>query len=148
MNIKELGELLVKAPKIPFQQVRVGDYIYNDEDRGVARHGKIVEITSFGELISEDGIYVALESCKPSLYLLHRDRPKIPTEIGSYIRVISQLTEGRGPTPKPGEILKSYSGFQGEPVWRASETSVGFYSVYFEVHGVDWEQVWVSTNGS
>lgn len=147
MDIKELGELLVQAREIPFQQVRVGDIIYNDEGRGCIRYGKIQTINSQGDLITEDGIYVAVKDFKPEakLYLLKRDKAPMPTKIGSYIRI----TDTRPQKPfDEGVVLRLNKTPKGRVCWQVSKNSLGYYEQFFIDQDVEWEQVWLTDNGS
>jgi len=145
MNIKELGGLLSDARRISYDQVRVGDIIYNDEGRGCGRYGKIKSIKG-GDLLSEDGIYVAVKYNDPDaeLYLLKKAKTPLPTEIGSYIRITD--TKPRQ-TLNEGVVLRLNEG-RSKPVWQVGTNSGGYYEQFFEEQDIEWEQVWLTTNGS
>lgn len=146
MDIKELGELLQKAVKITYNQIKVGDYIYLDDGRGCPRHGAIVEINEHG-VISDQGIIVACKETETHTYLLKKAKTPLPTEIGSYIRI----TDTR---PQQylieGVVLRLKEGHDKtvRPVWHAGTDTRGYYAKFFEEQDIEWEQVWLSTKES
>lgn len=147
MNIKELGELLINVHRISFNEVRVGDTIYNDEGRGCVRYGEIETINKRGDLISKDGIYVAVRDYNPEakLYLLKRGKTPMPTEIGSYIRI----TDTRPQKPfDEGVVLRLNKTPEGSVCWQVSKNSLRYYEQFFIDQDIEWEQVWLTGNGS
>lgn len=143
MDIKELGELLQKAVKIPYDQIKVGDYIYLDDGRGCPRHGSIVEINEYG-VISDKDIIVACKGTGTHTYLLKKAKTPLPTEIGSYIRITD--TKPRYYL-REGVVLRLNEG-RDKPVWQVGTDSGGYYAKFFEDQDIEWEQVWLTTKES